>query len=106
MAHWQGHTDHLLKEVEKSQAKRDAYRYEMSLTKWFKRRRACIHYCKKNILYYIAGSMLMRGLEPLTSGISISDIVYKHAFVGNMILITIAAALAACNLIFNAKENR
>lgn len=105
MAHWKGHSERHLKAAEESQAKRDEYRYEMSLTKWFKRRRSAIYYAKKNALYYIAGVMFMRGVEPLAFNISVIDLLYQHAFIGNMVLITISLALGALNWIFN-KELR
>ncbi len=82
------------------QAKRD----EAGLTKWFKRRRAFYSYMKRNSLYYIAGISFMRGIEPLTSNVSVIDLLYKHIFVGNMILITIAAALIALGYLMNARE--
>lgn len=101
MVHWQGHTDYLLKKKEESRAKEQTHKYEASLSKWFKRRRSLVRYCRRNVLYYLAGASLMRGIEPLTSNVSITDLLYKHVFVGNMILITIAAGLATINLIFN-----
>lgn len=101
MAHWKGHSDRHLKAAEEVQAKRDEYRYELSLSKWFKRRRSAVYYIRKNILYYISGIMFMRGIEPLAFDIPITDIIYKHTFIVNMVLITVGAALSALNWIFN-----
>ncbi len=98
MAHWKGHSERHLRAVEEAQAKRDEWRYEAGLTKWFKRRRACVKYCKKNILYYIAGISFMRGIEPLFHNISIIDLTYHHVFTGNIILIIVAAILVAINI--------
>ena len=106
MAHWKGHTDHHIKEMEALRLATEEVIYEASLSRWFKMRRDSARYIKRNILYYIAGVSFMRGIEPLMFNIPITDLMYKHAFVSNMVLITMAAGLAAVNLIFNAKERR
>lgn len=105
MSHWKGHSERHLKAVEDRELARAEHDYEKGLTKWFKWKRSALCYIKKNALYYIAGISLMRGVEPLMNGVDPISFIYHHMFIGNMILVTIALAIASLNYLLNNKRS-